>query len=344
MNDLWRYLEKAQKPIVLYGMGNGADKIIKVLDERGIKISGVFASDGFVRPKTFHGFAVEHFADVKERLGDMIVLLCFGTHLPDVMENIKMVASKCELYAPDVPVCEDFLFDGQYFKENEQNFAHTQNILADDLSKKTYRNTIDFKLTGKLDYLFNCETSFDEPYGNFLKLDDNEIFIDLGAYRGDTVDDFIKRTGDYGKIYAVEPDSKSFSKLCEFAKGFENIECINALISNRCSTALFSSGSGRGSKTDKGGIETKTVTVDAILNGGAATFIKMDVEGAEYDAIEGARNTILNCKPKMQIAAYHKSGDLLEIPKRVLAIRPDYKVYMRHFPSLPAWDINFYFV
>ena len=70
----------------------------------------------------------------------------------------------------------------------------------------------------------------------------------------------------------------------------------------------------------------------------------MDVEGAENLAIEGAKETILKYKPKMCIAAYHRAYDLLELPEKVLSIRDDYKVYLRHFPYLPAWDTNYYFI
>ena len=72
--DLWQNLQKSNKPVLLYGMGNGADKIIKVLDGKGIKISGVFASDGFVRKKTFHGFNILSYSQAKEIFPDMTVL------------------------------------------------------------------------------------------------------------------------------------------------------------------------------------------------------------------------------------------------------------------------------
>ena len=70
----------------------------------------------------------------------------------------------------------------------------------------------------------------------------------------------------------------------------------------------------------------------------------MDVEGEEENAILGAKETILKSKPKMLVSAYHKTDDFLKLPKAVLSIRDDYKIYVRHFKSLPAWDTNFYFV
>ena len=70
----------------------------------------------------------------------------------------------------------------------------------------------------------------------------------------------------------------------------------------------------------------------------------MDVEGEEVATIKGGSQTILNCKPKMLISAYHRTDDFITIPKAVFDIRDDYKLYIRHFKYLPAWDTNFYFI
>ena len=138
MKDLWNYLKETNKPIVLYGMGNGADKIISVLSSYNIKVSGVFASDGFVRQKIFHGFNITDYKTAKATFGDMIVLLCFGSALPDVIDNIKRIAAEQELYAPDVPVYGDTLFNTQYVLSNRAEFENIYNHLADDISKKVF--------------------------------------------------------------------------------------------------------------------------------------------------------------------------------------------------------------
>lgn len=78
-NDLWTHLAGTDKPIYLYGMGNGADKILAVLDSLGIHAKGVFASDDFVRYQIFHGYTVCSYADARSRDPEMIVLVSFGT-------------------------------------------------------------------------------------------------------------------------------------------------------------------------------------------------------------------------------------------------------------------------
>lgn len=344
MKDLWNYLKTASKPIVLYGMGNGADKIISVLEKYDIKISGVFASDGFVRKKTFHGFEVTDYKTAKQNFGDMIVLVCFGTSLPDVIANIKRISSEQELYAPDVAVYGDTLFNLEFVQENAERLKHIYSLLADDTSKKVFENAVRYKLTGDIKYLFECETPLEEVYQNLLKLGSGETYFDLGAYRGDTVAEFLSFVSGYKKIVAVEPDFKTYNKLCTATENLKDILNINACISDVLGDTTFNMNGSRGSSIGYGQKVIKSVTVDALSEKFTPTYLKMDIEGAELSALKGAKNTVTQFKPKMQIATYHRSEDLFLLPETVLDFRKDYKIYLRHFPSLPCWDMSYYFI
>ena len=339
--ELWSYLKQTDKPIVLYGMGNGADKIIAVLESYGITFHGVFASDGFVRNKMFHSHKISTYNELREKYGQMIVLLCFGSSLPDVIKNIKRIAAEQELYSPEVPVIGGGLFTKEYYETNKSAFDFVRSRLADQTSIKTFDNILKYKLSGKIDYLFDCEVSPDEPYSSFLNLS-NENFIDLGAYNGDTVIDFINHDPQYRIITAVEPDVKTFKKLQNNVSGLRDISLINACVSDKCDTVTFSMKGGRNSSLSQQGTPLQSITVDSLETD--ASYIKMDVEGAETDAIIGAKNTIITHKPKMLISAYHRTDDLIKIPQTVLKFRNDYKIYLRHFNYLPAWDTNFYFI
>ena len=114
-SDLWKYLSGSPKKIVMYGMGNGADKILAVCDRYGIEVSDFFASDGFVRGHSFHGRTVLSYTQVKEKYGaeNIIVLLSFASSLPDVLALFDRVDGECEMYAPDVPVCGGPLFENK---------------------------------------------------------------------------------------------------------------------------------------------------------------------------------------------------------------------------------------
>lgn len=342
MKDLWTALKEAHKPIVLYGMGNGADIVISVCEKYGIKVSGVFASDGFVRAKTFHGMPVTDYETARRTFGDMIVLLCFGTSLLPVIENIKRISGENEFYAPDVPVCGDTLFCAEYYEKRKAAFDEIYARLCDGTSRKTFENIVRYKLSGDINYLFACETDKDEPYETFLELTGSETYLDLGAYRGDTVLSFIGRVKNYKKIVAVEPDEKSYKKLCANTENMKNTENVHAFAGENPGVTDFVMNGSRGADAAHTGRQVKVISVDSLNM--APSFIKMDIEGFEAAAIAGGGKTISEYRPKMQIAAYHRGGDLIDIPRAVLACRDDYKLYLRHNPCLPAWDTNYFFV
>lgn len=347
--DLWTYLEAQDRPIVIYGTGDGADKIINELIKRGLNrlISGVFASSGFVREgRVFRDFKVESFEDVSARLPDFIALVAFGSSLPDVLSYVYSLENKCELYAPDVPVCGGGVFDMGFVMCNEKRLGKVYSKLADEPSRKCFRSLVNYKLSGRLEYLRSCEVTPDKA-DEILGPYNDCSFIDLGAYRGDTLLRFTTLFPGFTSAAAVEPERHSFAKLQACAEGLPiPVTCVNALVSDTCGKALITSSRGRGTRASSGnsGRETDKITVDSLSDSRNAGFIKIDVEGSEFAAIEGAAETIRNQRPQMKIACYHKSADLFEIPETVGAIRDDYRIFMRHTPCIPGWDVDYYFI
>ncbi len=342
MNDIWNYLRKLKKPIVLYGTGNGADKMLSVCEKYGIRVSGVFSSDSFVRKKIFHGMPVTDYKTACDKFGDMAVLLCFGTALPEVTANIRRIAAVHELYAPEVPVHGEAVFNFEYYKKRQAEFLSVREKLADEISKRTFDCIVKYKLTGDINLLFDCETDREEPYKSFLHFTDNETYLDLGAYRGDTVLSFCKRAKGWKSIIAVEPDVKTYAKLKAATADIENITNINAFAGAKSGVKTVNMNGSRGAGQGGAPGEVRVITVDSL--GIAPTFIKMDIEGDESEAISGAGETIRTYRPKMKISAYHRIGDIIDIPKAVQAVYPDYKIYLRHNPCLPAWDTDYFFI
>jgi FkbM family methyltransferase len=340
MQDIWTKLKTEEKPILLYGTGNGADKILDRLELLGIKVSGVFASDGFVRKRTFRGFEVMSFCEAREKFGDFLALLAFGSNRSEVLSNFKRISESVELKMADVPVYDNCVFDLSYAREHKSELERVYNLLADEKSKEVFRETVLFKIDGDIERLYSCETPEDEAFENILRLEENSSFLDLGAYNGDTVLDFVKRVGSFSHITAIEPDEKTFKKLIKNTEHLE-IERINSAVGDRLGYLEFSDKTSRGSHLGEGR-KINCITADSL--GKSFDYIKFDVEGAEEKAIEGAKRLISEHRPKMLISAYHKNSDYFILPLKVLEYRDDYKIYMRHYPYVPAWDVNFYFV
>lgn len=341
--DLWSHLCRTQKPIVLYGMGNGADRILDELERLGVKASGVFASDDFVRGQNFRGYTVEKYSVLEQRLGEMIILVAFGTQRREVIDNILLLSQKQELYSVDVPVFGEGVFNLDFAESNIEKIEKVYSMLCDEKSKEVYESIINFKLSGNIQYLLDCQTEPSEAYKDVLKLGTGEVYMDLGAFTGDTVEEFINNVGEYRRIYAVEPDKRSFKRLCDNAEGLSDIELFNNGISDKNETLFFAMKGGRNSNATTKGKAVEALSVDSLLGGKEVTYIKFDVEGCESKAIMGAKNTIAEYKPKMLVSAYHRVEDIFSLPLEVAEIRKDYKLAIRHYEYIPAWDTNFYF-
>ena len=353
--DLWQYLSETEKPIVMYGMGNGADKILAVCEAKGIKVCDFFASDGFVRGHSFHGKKVLSYSETKEKYGEgnFIVVLSFASSLPEVIDNIKRIARESELYAPDVPVCGGNLFDMSFFVSHETEIEKARGLLDDAQSKKVFDNVINYKLSGDINYLFESDSDSDESFYEILHSRDFECTADLGAYNGDTARQLAEYAPKLKKIYAFEPDRRNFRKLSEYAEKEERFEVLPFQIAawSKEETLTFGAEGNRNSSvgTNVNAVTSKSVSVegnslDNILfnNNDKIDYIKFDVEGAENEALDGCYNTIKAYLPDLLVSVYHRSEDIFALPLKIHELFPDYKLYLRKFRYIPAWDLNLY--
>ncbi len=348
--SLWEHLKETTKPIYIYGMGDGAIKIIDVLESLNIKIAGIYASNDFVRGHSFYGHRVLKLEEVKEQTPDFISLLAFATFREPMLETLYDLQNECEFYAPDVPVVkvDDELFDIEYIKKHNDEFLQVYNMLADEWSKKVFIGTLNFKVSGKIDYLKDITSDMSEVYTNIIKPTSYESYVDLGAYNGDTISEFLRYTnGGIFNIIAFEPDKKNLRRLNARVEeeNIQNISCYNIGVWDTETVLHFAGKGGRNSKLDNSGtVEVQANSVDNILDGNIATTIKFDVEGAEYRALVGCKKTIEQYKPKLMVSAYHKNEDLFALPLLIKELDKDYKLYLRHHPYIPSWETNYYCV
>ena len=380
MTDLWQHIKALSdggRPILLYGMGNGADKILAVCDSYGIPVADFFASDGFVRGHSFHGKVVLSFSQACEKYGaeNMVVLLSFASSRPEVLETIERVAATCELYIPDVPVCGTDLFNTEFYDTHRDEIAAARALFADEESRRVYDGIIEYKLTGRMDTLRATESSPAEAYQKILHAEGFLTVADLGAYNGDSIRDLRQHATGLRTVVAMEPDRRNFRKLTEYATALREAEdpCtvhpIGAGAWSHTGTLSFhGSGNRNAGLTDAptppaGSIlpstadnpyfgktaEVPVTSLDAVaaeLLGENVRFdyIKYDVEGAETEALMGSREVIRRDSPALLVSAYHRSTDIFRLPLLVQELNPHYKLYLRRMAGVPAWDINLYAV
>lgn len=341
--SVWAFYQTCGKPVVLYGMGDGADKVLAAFARFGIRADAVMASDEFVRGQQFHGFTVKRLAQLEAEMEDFTVAVCFASQLPVVMQTIRRVASRHETRVPSVPVFGDVLFDDSFLAAHSEEIAAARALLADEQSRRVYDNVLLFYRTGRLELLDDITTDKAEAFEQVLRLGADELYVDLGAYNGDTVDEFLHYSGgSYRKIVALEPNAKNFAKLQAHCAALECTELWQLGAWSENTTLTFNNKAGRNSAIADRGVETRVATVDTLLCGAAATYVKADVEGADYEALLGMRGTMAQYKPKLNFAAYHRFEDIFRLPLLIHEINPAYRIYLRHHPYIPAWDTNLY--
>lgn len=173
---------------------------------------------------------------------------------------------------------------------------------------------------------------------------EDEVFVDAGAFDGKTLDDFlIWSSKKYKKIYAMEPMQEAYDSLCDKfgSRNEENIEILKYAAWNKCEKLHFTEDSSSSCVNNSGTVIIEGCGIDSIVKDEPVTFIKMDIEGSELKALEGAKKTILRNHPRLAICIYHKPMDLIELASYILELVPEYKLYIRHYTTF-TWETVLY--
>ena len=223
----------------------------------------------------------------------------------------------------------------QDYAANAGQYLSLRNRLADEESKSTLDNIIQFRINGDLEamagYRFDPENQYFEP---FLELsDEGETFLDVGSFDGQTSLAFAGRAPNFSHIYAFEPSPQNFKMVSKNLEhlGPDRVTVLSCGLGNSEETHRFSAHLGSSSRATPEGetsISIKTLDSLAVKN---PTFIKMDIEGSEVPALQGALGTIREFAPRIAVSCYHKFDDFRRIPEIVDEAGVPYKIFLRHY-------------
>ena len=343
-------LAEGKRPVVLYGTGNGADKVISmILDPLGVSPAAVFASDGFVRDRTYAGYGVRSYSDVAAEYGsDIDVLMCFGSDREEVISFAERLDRIHPFAIPDVPLYGTGLFDREYMTSHIDELFEVRSTLADEYSKELFDESVLYRLTGKMKYLRRTGPVADS-YRTLFAASDIKVAVDGGAYRGETSRMFAEVLPLLEMIYAVEPDGRTAEKFVPPENC--SVRLVNAALADHCGETAFRTSASRGAGiagTNRRGRD-KTVdclTLDSIVTEGV-DLIKLDVEGFEAGALRGAKRLMTEYAPSLAVSLYHRTEDIFEIPLMIKNFSKEYSemnYYLRRPRCLPCWDLTLYAV
>ena len=345
--DMWDELAEEKRPILIYGMGNGADKLLSRFEKYGIVASEVFASDGFVRGHSYRGFKVKSFSEVCEQYDDFVIVLSFGTNREEVLNMLVDIDGRYDLYAPDMPIAnEEEYFDREFYNAHYSEILSAYESLFDERSKNVFSLILRYKISGRIKFLEQSSDADNDIYSLFDNLSIGSV-IDGGAYNGDTLKEMREHFPMLAKAIAVEPDARTFKKLSSYADSVDDfdLELHRAALWSSDGVGVISSSANRNSTVtatasyEHRAEQTELVTVDFIAKD-QVDYIKYDLEGAEREALAGSIETIKKYSPALRIAIYHRSCDIFTIINYMKEKTYGYEFYIRRKRCLPAWEID----
>ncbi len=343
--DVWDVLARETRPIVVYGMGNGADKLLSRFEKYNVTVADFFASDGFVRGHSFHGKRVKSFSEIKAAYADFVIVLSFASGREEVLSLFREIDAAYTMYIPDMPVSGDLYFDRSFYNENFASIKKTYEILGDDTSRAVFASVLHYKLSGKLAPLMHCTQTAEEIL-SILPADRIRTMLDGGAYRGDTAEEALNFFPELSSVLAVEPDKKIFKKLSLYAEKESRVRPIFGALWKNGGEATFYGSSNRNSSLAHASFEHRDdtvplLTVDEICADTPVNYIKYDVEGSEREAIEGSLRTVRRDAPALLVSLYHRSEDIFSLPLFLHEVLPKgYRLVLRRLGVVPAWDLD----
>jgi len=222
-------------------------------------------------------------------------------------------------------------------------------LWADDCSRREYLNHVKWRALGELDALGPPVKEESYFLDSLYRIKDHEVFVDCGAYTGDTAEQVIRRNPAFSRIVAIEADPENFDRLTKWIGTLEapvasRIDALNVAVGAKRGQLRFQAGGGEGAKlAAEGNVVVECVPIDDLATEAGPTFIKMDIEGAELDALEGARRSIQTHRPILSICVYHKQDDLWRIPLFIHTLVEDYRLFLRPH-DVDGWQLVCYAV
>ena len=336
-------LKETEYPIYVWAGGTLGYKIAQLYKKHGIEIAGYLVDSGY-KPGCFTDGKEELcFSDFFRSLDFTIDLIvgCSSAWTKKMANEFDRTHIH-KIYDGDIAAAlcgsEEFnTYDERFWNENRSGFMESREKLCDEESKEAFDEFIYQKRTAIHWKPFSKDIQYFDK--NIMKFHDREVMVDVGCLDGGTAIEFkkaLERQGihTYKEIIALEPSAIWIAFIENRMEKLPDFRLIKKGAWDKKDVLRFSADHGGNSLiTNEGNTEIEVDTIDNMLGDTAATFIKMDIEGSELKALQGAKNQISKNRPKLAVSVYHRKTDLIDIPTYLLSLVPDYKLYLRSYRS-----------
>lgn len=336
MESRLQKLKSEKKPVVLFGAGDCGKSYYELMEQNHIEVLCFCDDDTSKQKRGFMGGGVISVSELSLMNGEFYILL--SSYGPGkLIKRLKKVDQSLlkRVLHTDFYLYENGLNYYDFYLQHEKEIRNAYCLLRDEKSKKTFVNLLNYKISRDLALIEEIREDLDLQYFDpeVIQFSEGEVFLDLGAYNGDTVLRFCHEVKNkYKEIIALEPDKQNFDCLVKNTSNIKRLKVINKGTYSCATTLKFLEDSTWTSSIDKNGNkEIEVCTIDLLSMGHDITFIKADIEGAEQETILGAKTVIARDKPKLAFAVYHKKEDIFHLINMIYNINHEYKFYLRHY-------------
>jgi FkbM family methyltransferase len=352
---------RPDRQLVLYGAGELGKVVLAGLRNEGIKIAAFSDGNEQLWGRTIDGVRVLPPKDAAQQYGEhaaFVVTIFNSQHsFPQTQDRLMNLGCHRVLsclalfyrfpdrflpyWAVDLP---------HKLVEKGDRLGGVYSLLADVESRQEFLRELQWRM--ELDFDPSPSRSIQEQYfpEDLLTIQAGEVFVDCGAFRGDTLSEFLARSGGrFQRYLAFEPDPSNFKLLRTFVGQLplalrKKVEIHRQAIGTDFAQLMFQSTGDISSRLDLSGqLEVSAIPLDSLLGRLEPTIVKMDIEGGELDALEGARQLIRKVAPLMAVCVYHRPDHFWAVPERLAQLHPEYSLYLRRYAEVP-WELVCYAV
>jgi len=337
-------LKEEKLPLVMWGCGDVGNTVENYLRDNGIIIDDVFI-DVKADNIDFDGYKVLSLQQVLDKYEKFNLILGHssykkGEKLAEEVENISNVFMIPSVFYNQ---CENIKAD--FIIENEEAYNRTFNLLEDDYSRECMAAYLNTRVNGDMKYIYPLSKEEITYFKNdIFSLDNNQVFVDVGAFDGDTIREFVMDMNrKYSKIIAFEPGDESFEGLKDYIEkdNLNNVTCIKQGTWNKKEVLKFAADDKSFSITDGcGEISCPVDKIDNLVDKypelDEITIMKVNFYSGVLETLQGAKELIKRRKPRFAIVVGFDGNALINIPQYIKQIVPEYKCYLRFNRAMPA--------
>lgn len=340
--DVISALRKETLPLVMWGAGSSALEVDYYLRSNGIELADVFVDDEYYKEDLmFNGNPVLSYSSLQGKYNKVNVILGNSNYeKKGQLERKECIAKVYGLFSMSYNVFEKTPLSE--IKQHILEFESTYELLEDEKSRSNMLAFLKTRVSGDNQYImdvFHQETNF--FHNEIFQIGRNEVYLDVGAFDGDTIRLFLKESqGSYKQIYAVEPDSRNYERLQQYVEKnqLENIEISKSGAWNKKDRLYFSSSKEQVSgvlleesfKNDSGVCSISVLPLDDMFDYlEKVTILKINYFEGVKEAVEGSAGILKKYMPNLAITVGFDCRNIRIIPRIIKTINSNYKLFLR---------------